>query len=35
MDSKNVTTDTFSLALSPQIENPNAIFASEKIENPK
>ena len=29
----NVTSDTFSLASSPQRKNSNAIFASEKLEN--
>ena len=32
-DAKNITTDMLSLALSPQREKLNAIFASEKLEN--
>ena len=33
MDANNVTSDTFSLASIPYRENPNAICASEKLEN--
>ena len=32
-DSNNVTADTLSIVFSPQRENPNAMFASEKLEN--
>ena len=33
MGANNVTADTFSIAFSPQKENSNAIFGSEKLED--